>query len=146
MKKLIPVLLMVLIIFNSTNGVFAEQNRMNFITPNLLPSEPYAQIIYEPVYKIYTNNDVKIAAEFITSFLISKIPVSITKNFLLNFVLNKLISWTDSIKPTYVGAWGWKTYSYSDKCYIYYVTLVHYSDSSFKNPIQTSIIEVKREY
>ncbi|MDO6353663.1 hypothetical protein Q3V94_01005 [Caloramator sp. CAR-1] len=114
--------------------------------PNLLPSEPYAEIIYESVKKTYNNNDVKIAAEFITSFLISKIPVKITKNFLLNFVLNKLTSWTDVIKPTYVEAWGWRTYSYSEKCYIYYVTLVHYSDSSFTKPIHTSVIEVKREY
>jgi|GEM_PF-4374014 len=54
MRRLTSILLILLFLFNFSKGVFAEQNGLILTMPNLLPSEPYAEIIYESVKKPIT--------------------------------------------------------------------------------------------
>lgn len=93
-------------------------------------------IVVQPIYRTYKNTGLKAAAEIITAYLVSKLPGKITKNPLLNWCVEKMTDFSSAIKTTYVGSWVWE--SDGDE----YVTLVHYKDSTYKDPIKVEIINI----
>lgn len=95
-----------------------------------------AKIIVKPIYRTYQNKTVKAAAEVMTAYIVSKLPGKITKNPLLNWFVTKMTKLTDGIKPTYVGSWVWESQGSR------YVTLVHYKDDSYSEPIDVQIIDI----
>lgn len=102
------------------------------------------ELVHGPKYVTYENKTERAIAELIAAWLVSKIPVaklSGDKKFFTGYILGKISGWVKSlIKPTYVGYWTTK--AYADGLYHYYLTVVHYSDDTFTQPIDVEYGEV----
>lgn len=108
----------------------------NKITIQMQENPSDAVIIVKPIYRTYTNKTAKAAAEITVGYLVSKLPGKVTKNPILNWFVIKMTKFTDGIKPTYVGSWMWTSGGRK------YATLVHYTDSTYSQPINVQIIDV----
>lgn len=116
------------------------ENSMVLSLPN---DNPDSLIIVEPIYRTYTNKDLKLIADIIVSFILGKIKY-IEKYFLLDFFVSNMTNFSDNINPTYVGSWVWETHDYKAGHHVRYATVVHYSDSTYSTPIGVEMIEVDR--
>ena len=55
------------------------------------------------IYRTYSNSGEKAVSEIITSYLLSKLPVKVTKSKLISQDIAKLTKMTDKIKQIYIG-------------------------------------------
>lgn len=103
------------------------------------------EIAYGPKYESYTNKTEKAIAELIAAWLVSKVPIkklSGDKKFFAGYILGKISGWVKSLfEPTYVGYWTTKAPD-GYGLYHYYLTVVHYSDDTFTQPIDVQYGEV----
>ncbi|EOR24488.1 MULTISPECIES: hypothetical protein [Clostridium] len=110
-----------------------------FALPN---DNPDSKLIVAPVYRTYTNQELRVVADIFTSYIVSKIPTAITKNVLFNYYISKLTKISQSIPVTYVGSWVYETHDYNRQLHIRYATVVHYSDATYSKPISVELIQV----
>lgn len=103
-------------------------------------------LLYGPKYKDFNNRGTRIAAEIVSAWFATKVPTKLTKNTMFNFIFNRFTNWSSNIKDTYTGAWIYKSYSNYYGLYIKYGTLVHYSSSSHKTPINVEYYEIEKMY
>lgn len=129
---------------SSIYSIATRKNNSEVISPFGHIIGGSGEIEYGPKYETYTNKTEQLIAETIVAWLFSKIPIkklSGDKKFFAGFVLGKITGWVKSaFKPTYVGYWTTK--SYSDGLYRYYLTIVHYEDDTFTQPIDVQYGEV----
>ncbi|GAB1530642.1 MULTISPECIES: hypothetical protein [Brevibacillus] len=104
------------------------------------PGGPGSEIVYGPMYHSYNNQTVREAAHAIIGFLAYKSP----KTASFAWFFSRLSGWADStIKDTYVGAWQWRVPD--GKWDIYYDTIVHYKDDSYRRTLDVQYYEVDRK-
>jgi inhibitor of KinA sporulation pathway (predicted exonuclease) len=103
-------------------------------------------MVVPPLYKTYTHQVAKEAADILCAYIMKKIPKKVTDNVYTNWVLSKLIGWSKNIQPTYVGTWISSAWSNYDKRRNYYATIVHYEKSNYTNPIDVQYFECNNWY
>ncbi|CAI9006432.1 Stress protein [Brevibacillus sp. IT-7CA2] len=104
------------------------------------PGGPGSEIVIGPMYHSYNNQAAREAAHIIIAFLASKSP----KTAPFSWVFSRLSGWADStIKDTYVGAWQWRVPD--GKWDIYYDTIVHYKDDTYRRTLDVQYYEVDRK-
>ncbi|RHW40329.1 hypothetical protein D1B31_12310 [Neobacillus notoginsengisoli] len=105
------------------------------------PGSSFVRVI-SPMYKTYSNRDVKYAAEIITIYLVSKAPSPIRTTALGTWILTKMSGWVNLITPSYVGAWTSSSYDNYTGQRRYYETLVHYKYSNYTTPLSVQYYDV----
>ncbi|GIN40096.1 MULTISPECIES: hypothetical protein [Heyndrickxia] len=98
--------------------------------------------VYEvpPTYRSYSNAWVGEAANLIVAYILKGVPKKVTDNVFANWVFTKMLGWAKA-SPSYVGSWVTSSWSNYDNRRNYHATLVHYSDSSYSQPLSIQYFE-----
>lgn len=134
MKKIIALTLIISIISATSINSYAVRLE-----------EPGAIMLEGPVERVYDNSKVRFAAALIIGLVSTKVPVKINPEVVATVAA--YLGWVVTENPTsdtYVKTWRWAKYSDYSKCYIEYITIVHYSNDSFDKPIKVQYFETKR--
>ncbi|AMX01167.1 hypothetical protein [Rummeliibacillus stabekisii] len=92
----------------------------------------------------YDNSGVRDAADIVTAWLGTKIPVKLTEKTYRNYLVSKFTDFSSLIKDTYVETYVIRTWSEYDQMYLFKSTVVHYSDSHYDKINSVNYREINR--
>lgn len=123
-----------------------ENSNTDLIKPFAHDIGSNSTTVVAPVYKTFSNKVEKFLIDSFVAYIVTKIPTKYASNFMFNFYFNKITGWASGkVVPTYVGSWVTRSWSEYDQTYIYYLTAVHYTDSTFKTVKDVGYLEVLRD-
>ncbi len=128
-------------------GLYSEvlKNSEGSITPFAHDIGSNSTTVIKPEYRTFKNTIEKAIVDGLIAIILTKLPTKVSGSVLSTFYIGRLTGWiSNSVKTVYAGSWVTRSWSEYDKTYIYYATVVHYSDSTYKTPIDVAYYEVGR--
>lgn len=132
---------------NEQIGVYQQASQQKIMSYEDMGGAP-GMMYGSPQYKTYTNTTEKELAEIAVAYMTARIAKVATLNqtaaFFVTYFGTKMKGWiADLFKPTYIGMWITREQK-SDGYYHYYLTVVNYSNSTYKQPIKVQFNETGR--
>ncbi|NBI30251.1 hypothetical protein [Chengkuizengella marina] len=93
-----------------------------------------------PVYTYHDNKDVRFVVSAIAKLITDKLKLGTVTSWIA--ALGTFEFSEGYLGPTYVGTWSWKTWDERAQRYKLWVTVVHYQDDDYDEPMEVQFYPI----